>query len=179
VPSRENPDEPEVVITLEVSGTPDDLNLELSSSPTLEASDMVSYLAVGQPAGRTLGGGGGGGSGTGGRSLTSTGEALALGRLSGAVEAYAREQVGLDVVEITTDGLDGVTLLAGRYVSPDLYLGVRQPISLQRPSGGATERAQDPEFELELQAVRGLLLNLQAGGRTGVELFVRSRISYE
>lgn len=172
VPSRDNPQSPEVVIALDITGTPEDLRLDLSSTPPLEASDMVSYLAVGRPADQSLSGGEGG-------SLTGTGGALALNRLSGAVEAYAREQVGLDVVEITTDGLDGVTLLAGRYVSPDLYLGIRQPISLQRGSGESSERTPDPEFEAELQALRWLLLNLQAGGRTGVELFVRTRISYE
>ena len=171
VPSRDNPDEPEVVIALDINGTPDNLRLELSSSPNLEASDMVSYLAVGRPAGQGLGGGD--------NSLSQTGGGLALGRLSGAVEAYGREQVGLDVVEITTDGLEGVTLLAGRYLTPDLYMGVRQPVSLQRASGDATERTPDPEVELELQAARWLLLNLQAGGRTGVEFFLRSRIAYE
>ncbi len=171
VPSRDNPDQPEVVIALDISGTPEDLRLELSSSPPLEASDMVSYLAVGRPADRTLGGGEG--------SLSGAGEALALGRLSGAVEAYAREEVGLDVVEIITDGTEGVVLLAGRYISPELYLGIRQPISLHRTSGEASDRMSDPELEVELQAVRWLLLNLQAGGRSGAEFFVRSRISYE
>jgi translocation and assembly module TamB len=171
VPSRDNPDQPEVTIALDISGTPEDVRLELSSTPALEASDMVSYLAVGRPANRTLGSGEG--------SLSQTGEALALGRLSGAVEAYAREEVGLDVVEIITDGTEGVVLLAGRYVSPELYLGIRQPVSLHRTSGEASDRMSDPELELELQALRWLLLNLQAGGRTGVEFFVRSRISYE
>jgi translocation and assembly module TamB len=171
VPSRENPGEPEVVLTLQVQGTPDALELELSSEPSLEASDMVSYLVTGRPASQSLEGGGDG-------SLTEAGGALALGRLSGAVEAYAREQVGLDVVEITTDGTDGVTLLAGRYLSPRFYLGIRQPLSLQRSSDDPTQGA-DPEIEAELQAVRWLLLNLRAGGRTGVEFYVRSRIAYD
>lgn len=171
VPSRDNPGNPEVTIALDITGTPDDLRLDLSSTPPLEASDMVSYLAVGRPADRGLGGGEG--------SLSQTGGALALGALSGAVEAYAREEVGLDVVEITTDGLEGVILLAGRYLSPELYLGIRQPVSLQRGSGEASEGRPEPEVEVELQAVRWLLLNLQAGGRAGVEFFVRSRIAYE
>ncbi|MDZ7779867.1 MAG: translocation/assembly module TamB domain-containing protein [Gemmatimonadota bacterium] len=172
VPSRDNAGEPEVVLALQVSGTPDDLSLELSSTPPLEPSDMVAYLVTGRPASQSLSGGGDG-------SLRDTGGALALGQLSGAVEAYAREQVGLDVVEITTDGLDGVTLLAGRYLSPDLYLGVRQPISLQSSSEDATQRAPTTEVELELQAVRWLLLNLRAGGRRGVEFYVRSRLAYD
>ena len=170
VPSRDNPGEPEVVLTLQVEGTPNALDLELSSSPTLEASDMVSYLVTGRPASQSLEGGGNG-------SLTDAGGALALGRLSGAVETYAREQVGLDVVEITTDGTDGVTLLAGRYLSPSFYLGVRQPISL-RSSDDPTQGA-DPEIEAELQAVRWLLLNMRVGGRSGVEFYVRSRIAYD
>jgi translocation and assembly module TamB len=52
VPSRDNPDQPEVTISLEVTGTPEELNLELSSNPPLEASDMVSYLAVRGPSPR-------------------------------------------------------------------------------------------------------------------------------
>lgn len=171
VPSRENPGEPEVVLTLEVRGTPDALELELSSTPPLEASDMVSYLVTGRPASQSLEGGEG--------SLTEAGGALALGRVSGAVEAYAKEQVGLDVVEITTDGMNGVTLLAGRYLSPTLYLGIRQPLSLQRSTDDPTQRAPEPEIEAELQAVRWLLLNLRAGARTGVEFYVRSRIAYD
>jgi hypothetical protein len=133
---------------------------------------MVAYLVTGRPASQSLSGGGEG-------SLTDAGGALALGRLSGAVESYAREQVGLDVVEVTTDGLDGVTLLAGRYLSPSLYLGVRQPISMQRSSEDPTQRAPNTELELEFQAVRWLLLNLRAGGRLGVEFYVRSRIAYD
>ncbi|MEX2471274.1 MAG: translocation/assembly module TamB domain-containing protein, partial [Gemmatimonadota bacterium] len=172
VPSRDNPGEPEVVLTLNVEGTPEDLSLQLSSTPPLAASDMVSYLVTGRPASQSLEGGGNG-------SLTEAGGALALGRLSGAVESYAREQVGLDVVEITTDGFDGLTLLAGRYLSPRLYLGIRQPISLQNSSDDPTQRAPDSELEAEFQAVRWLLLNLRAGGRSGVEFYVRSRIAYD
>jgi len=172
VPSRDNPGQPEVIISLAITGTPGDLQLELSSTPTLEASDMVSYLVTGRPASQALSGGGEG-------TLSGTGRALALGRLSSAVEAYAREEVGLDVVEITTTGLEGVTLLAGRYVSPDLYLGIRQPISLEGSSDETSEQAPTPEVELEFQAIRWLLLNVRAGGRSGVEFFVRTRIAYE
>lgn len=172
VASRENPDAPQVVVALDITGTPDDLRLELSSTPTLEPSDMVAYIVTGRPAGRTLGGNEAG-------TFADAGEAFALGLLSGTVEAYAREQVGLDVIEITTDGLKGMTLVAGRYVSPSLYLGIRQPLSLQRQSGESSERPPDPELEVELEALRWLLLNLQAGGRSGVELFLRSRIAYD
>jgi hypothetical protein len=133
----------------------------------------VAYIVTGRPAAETLGGSDEGGS------LTDAGEAFALGRLSGAVEAYAREQVGLDVVEITTDGLQGMILVAGRYVSPSLYLGIRQPLSLQRSSGDASERPPEPELEVELEALRWLLVNLQVGGRSGLELFLRSRIAYD
>jgi len=172
VPSRDDPGASPVVVALDITGTPEDLRLELSSTPSLEPSDMVSYIVTGRPAGQTLGAGEGG-------SLTDAGEAFALGRLTGAVEAYAREQVGLDVVEITTDGLRGMILVAGRYVSPSLYLGIRQPLSLQRTSGEASEQTPDPELEVELEALRWLLLNLRADGRSGVEFFVRTRISYD
>jgi hypothetical protein len=177
VPSHDNPGAPELVISLDLTGTPADLELALASTPTVAASDMISYLAAGRPAGQVLGGGDEGEEE--GRGLTGAGEALALGRMSAAVEAYAREQVGLDVVEITTDGLDGVILLAGRYVSPELFLGVRQPLSLQRASGDASERAPNPEVEVEFEALRWLLLNLQAGSSDGLELFLRWRMGYD
>jgi hypothetical protein len=172
VPSRD-PGDPAVTVALDITGTPEDLRLELSSTPDLSPSDMVSYIVTGRPAGETLA------SDEGGGSLTDAGEAFALGRLTGVVEAYAREQVGLDVVEITTDGLKGMTLVAGRYVSPSLYLGIRQPLSLQRSSGDSSERPPEPELEVELEAVRWLLLNLQAGGRSEVQFFLRSRIAYD
>lgn len=172
VPSWGNPGAPEVVLTLTVEGTPDDLSLELSSTPQLPASDMISYLITGRPASQSLGGGED-------RSLAETGGALALGRLSGAIESYAREQVGLDVVEIRTDGIDGLTLVAGRYVSPRFYLGIRQPISMQTASDDLAQRSPSPELEAELQAVRWLLLNMRLGGRSGVEVYVRSRIAYD
>ena len=172
VPSRDDPGASTVVVALDITGTPEDLRLELSSTPPLEPSDMVSYIVTGRPAGQSLGADEGG-------SLTGAGEAFALGRLTGAVEAYAREEVGLDVVQITTDGLKGMILVAGRYVSPSLYLGIRQPLSLQRSSGDASERTPEPELEVELEALRWLLLNLRADGRAGVEFFVRTRISYD
>lgn len=173
VPSRDSPDAPQVVIALAVSGTPGDLNLELSSTPPLEASDMVSYIVTGRPASRSLSGG------SGETSLSQAGGELALSQVSSAVEAYAREQVGLDVVEVTTDGLNGVTLVAGRYLSPSLYLGIRQPVALQRSAGDASQRTPAPRIEVELEAVRWLLLNLQAGGQGDVKFFVRSRIAYD
>ncbi|MGI9627713.1 MAG: translocation/assembly module TamB domain-containing protein, partial [Longimicrobiales bacterium] len=165
VPSRTNPGQSEVVIGLKVEGTPDELSLVLSSDPAMDNGDIVSYIATGRPAGGNEG---------------LTGEAVAtaaVGGLSEVLEGAAQEAVGLDVMEIRYDGLRGATLVAGRYVSPDLYLGFKQPVAFSKEGDESTSSSTQPELELEYEAYRWLLLNLQ-GGRSGFRFFLRSRYGY-
>jgi translocation and assembly module TamB len=170
VPSRTH-DDPEAVIVLGIDGKVGDLEIVLSSEPSMENADIVSYIATGRPAARALDMGGGNG-------ITAAGTSLALGQATGALEAAAGQQLGLDVVEIRRDALGGTTLIAGRYVSPTLYLGFKQPISLREAGGGTDEdRDAQTEVEIELQAYRWLLLNLQSGG-DALQFFLRARRGY-
>jgi len=170
VPSKLD-NEPEAVIVLQLSGQPGDLDVALSSEPPMDNADVLSYLATGRPAARSFDVA----SSEGGGVLTRGGN-LALDQVTGLLESFAVDRVGLDVVEIRREGLDSATLVAGRFVSPSLYLGLQEPVAL----GGSEESAQDKEstqVEVELQALRWLLLNVQSG-QSALELFLRARHGY-
>ena len=172
VPSIRNPDQAEVSIDLGVRGTPAEIQIVLSSQPEMDNSDIVSYLATGRPASQDLALGGRGAQG-----LTDIGTGLAVDAVTNAIEGAAAEQVGLDVIDIETDGLEGARLVAGRYVSPRLFVGFRQPLSRSSESDRSRGGQYGTEVELEYSALRWLLLNLQAGGR-GFDVLLRSRVAY-
>jgi hypothetical protein len=138
----------------------------------MENADIVSYIATGRPASRALDLGG---NGTG--SATTAGAAFALDRASGLIETVAQQQLGLDVIEVRRDGLEGATLIAGRYVSPTLYLGFKQPIALREGAETGLGDKGQTAVEIELQAYRWLLLNLQTGGNA-LQFFLRARHGY-
>ncbi len=167
VPSTSN-DRPEASITLDIEGTLTDLSLTLGSEPSMENADIVSYLARGRPASSSFdvqGDDEGGG-------LRGMGSDFALGQVTGLVEGLAAEGVGLDVVEIRTDGLRGATLIAGRYVTPAVYVGFKQPVGRSpedRAAGGGS--LAQTEVELEIQTLRWLLLSMEASNSTISFLF--------
>jgi translocation and assembly module TamB len=170
VPSTRDQNEPEATITLEIAGTMNDLGLVLGSEPQMENADIISYLATGRPAAASLAfGQNGGGGGIG--SISSD---LALGQVTGLVEGLAAEGVGLDVVEIQPDGLRGATLIAGRFITPRVYVGFRQPIGREPDEPGEFARTG---VELEYQAVRWLLLSLEASNSV-VSFLFRFRHAY-
>ena len=170
VPSRLD-NAPEVVIVLGLVGQVGDLEVQLSSEPAMENADVLSYLATGRPAARSFDVS----SSERGGVLTRGGN-LALDQVTGLLESFAVDRVGLDVVEIRREGLDRATLVAGRYVSSDLYLGLQEPVAF----GSSDERAASGEttqVEIELQVLRWLLLNVQSGG-AAFEVFFRTRHGY-
>lgn len=172
VPSTRDPNEPEVTITLDVQGTLDDLSLTLGSEPEMENADIVSYLATGRPAASSLDfqQNGDGGLGT-------IGSEFALGQVTGLVEGLASESIGLDVVEIRPDGLRGATLIAGRYITPTVYVGFKQPIGRDPNNPDTHNEFERTEVELEYQALRWLLLNMEASN-SAVSLLFRYRYAY-
>lgn len=170
IPSRDNPGASEVVIQLDVEGRPDSLRLILSSTPSMDNADIVSYIATGRPAAQSL-------SGSGETpNVTDVGVELAAERLTSAIEGLAADAIGLDVVEIRREGTGDAVLVAGRYVSPRLYIGFQQPVSFGSGEGPARE-STGQRAEIEYEAFRWLLLNLE-GGRSDVEFFFRTRYGY-
>lgn len=173
IPSRDNPDDAEVTIILDVAGTQEDLSLTLSSNPPLENADIVSYIATGRPAAGSLsfeGSSGGGG-------LVAAGADFALSQMTSLIETAAAGSVGLDVVEIRREGLRQATLVAGKYVTPRLYVGFAQPISLQEGDGLSFGSEGRSELEIEYEAWRWLLLNVEGSG-SSVRFFLRGRRAY-
>ena len=176
VPSARDPSAPEVTITLQVTGGMDDLALTLGSAPPMETADVLSYMATGRPAASAVEFGQQGEGGPGG--VVGAGAALALDQAASALERTAAESVGLDVVEIRHQGLDGATLIAGRYVSPRLFVGFQQPLTLgARPDDALTETSRGTEVEVEYSAYHWLLLSLE-GGQSTVRFFLRTRHAF-
>ena len=111
-----------LTITLNIEGPPDDLRINLGSDVELATSDIVSYIATGQPAGQGL-------AGLGGQTLLGSGTDIALSQLTSLIEGAAGEELGLDVFEIEAAGPQGTVLSAGKYVTQSLFIGVEQPLS--------------------------------------------------
>ena len=173
IPSRDNPDDAEVTIILSVEGTQDDLGLTLSSNPPLENADIVSYIATGRPAAGSLSFEGREGEG----GLVAAGADFALSQMTSLIESAAARSVGLDVVEIRREGLREATLVAGKYVTPRLYVGFAQPVSLQEGDGLSFGSEGRSELEIEYEAWRWLLLNIEGSG-SSVRFFLRGRYAY-
>jgi translocation and assembly module TamB len=153
VPSRLNPGQPEVVITLTLGGRLDDLEFNLSSDPAMENTDIVSYIATGRPASESL-------SFSGSNLNNQVIVGVAAQQLAGLVEGVASSSLGLDVVDIQQDGLKGTRLTAGKYLTPRLFIGVTQPFTFG--SGSDVILDQERELTVEYKVFEMLLLQLLA-----------------
>jgi hypothetical protein len=173
IPSHDNPDAAEATIVLDIEGTRDSLSLSLSSEPPMENADIVSYIATGRPASGSLSVGQGDGDG----GLVDAGAGLAVGQIVGAIEGAAAQSIGLDVVEIRREGLRQATVVAGKYVSPRVYIGFATPVTLQEGDGSALEGEGESEVEVELEALRWLLINIEGSG-SALRFFLRGRYAY-
>jgi translocation and assembly module TamB len=171
VPSFQDPSGSEVVITMGVTGGLQDLKLTLGAEPAMETADILSYLATGRPAANAADFG----SAIDNETLVGAGASLAFGSVAQLLEQKAGESIGLDVVEIRQDGLNGATLIAGRYVSPRLYVGFQQPLTLRRDDEGIDNHGT--RVEIEVAAFRWLLINLQ-GAQSEFRYFFRTRRAF-
>ncbi|HEX6807645.1 MAG TPA: translocation/assembly module TamB domain-containing protein, partial [Gemmatimonadaceae bacterium] len=175
VPSTGDPNAAEVTINLDVSGTPDRIQLVLSSDPQMSNSDIISYIATGHPEAAGLGIGG---NSTGSSNLAlQAGTSVAVSQLQGVIEGVGQDQLQLDVVEIRQDAVRGATLVAGRYVSPRVYLGFAQPLGFGQAATAQLNRNLYPEAQVEYNAFKWLLMRLE-GGVADMRFLLRSRYSY-
>ncbi len=122
VPSRSS-SASEVVIRFLIQGEMEALNLTFESDPQMELSDVISYIVTGRPAGESLQLSSEGGQYGG------TATALALGPMNAMAETIAGEGLGLDVVEVSYDANWGLKFVGGKYLNPQLYVAVSQPLS--------------------------------------------------
>ena len=110
-------------------------------------------------------------------SAANIGVATATGAVAGVLEGFAAERIALDVVEIAVDPVRGTTLVAGRYVSPDVYLGFRQSVSFGDDGDSNRTDTQLTEVELEYRWYRWLTINLQTSA-SELRFYLRSRHDY-
>lgn len=145
----------EVVIRLNVSGSPDDLEVTFDSDPAMELADIVSYIATGRPASSSFQ------LGSQTDNYLQSAAGLAMGPLTDLVENMAGAGLGLDVIEIAHTGTQGLTLTAGKYVSPRLYVSVSQPIALSSSSESSTTGGEnETQVAVEYEIIQQLLITL-------------------
>jgi hypothetical protein len=162
--------ESDVVITAEVTADTGSIAVTLGSRPNMEQRDIMSYLLTGAPATTdpTM-------QAASGQSYISTGASLALGAALGSLAGSAGQELGFDVVQILQDLQGAQTLVAGKYVSPDLYIGFRQPLTEATADNDDPENVENVmEFEVEYAAFRKALLNFQGAG-SEFRVFLRLR----
>jgi hypothetical protein len=102
---------------------------------------------------------------------------IGLSQIAGFAEEPAREAIGLDVLQVRFDADKGATLVAGRYLDPQLYVGFRQPLQYKEttsPSAGENNRTS---VEVEYAVHQWLVLNLQ-GETSKLRSFIRARHAY-
>jgi translocation and assembly module TamB len=166
-PSKSGTGLAEVVIRMDVEYSLGRSTFRLTSDPSMEESAILSYLATGK-------------SSTGALANTADqgnlGSAVALEQLVGAAGGMTEGIVPLDVFQIRQDGARGITIVAGNYVTPKTYLGVRQPILFSQGTQD-TYYNTSTEFEVEYQASPWAFINFQ-GGSSRVLLFLKSRYAY-
>ena len=147
-------------ITLSARGrplVPGDLDIAFGSDPQMETADILSYIATGRPAEQTFAFGSAGGGGGG---VVETGAGLALSQLAGVLEGVAGKELGLDVIEIEQDGINGTRLTAGKYLSPRLYASISQPIVYGSQTGNLANGSQSTQVTLEYEITSWLLSSL-------------------
>lgn len=160
VPARRS-NENAVTIFLDAEGQLDDLDLTLRGDPAMELTDILSYIATGQPASEALQLGGASG-------IASSGAGFAVnqgvGLLTGAIETLIQDTgLELDVIQIEPlDNGKGATITAGKYVTPRVFTAVSQPIGAS-DSDGTTTREESTIVTLELELIDSILLRLLGG----------------
>ncbi|HET9952501.1 MAG TPA: translocation/assembly module TamB domain-containing protein [Candidatus Eisenbacteria bacterium] len=172
VPSGTEETRSKVVVHLDIQGRLDRMKLILSSDPPLDQSDIVSYIITGQTA---FSGGRSQGDKSSGAATFAT--QVAMSGVTSRIEDLAQQKIGVDVVEVRQDGMEGVTLIAGQYVTPELYVGFRQPVGSTSATKSTSDSENKTEYELNYEVYRWLLLNLQ-GGSSNFKSFIRARREY-
>jgi len=167
VPARSGSGMSEATIRMQVERRLERFQFTLSSDPPMEQADILSYLTTGTAK-------------TGAFASTSSQGSLAtsaaLEQVVGAIGGLAEDKIPLDIFQIRQDGARGITIVAGNYVTPETYVGVRYPILLQQ-TGQDSYYDTGTEFEVEYQSFPWLFWNAK-GGSTRLMLLLKSRYAY-
>ncbi|HEX2217389.1 MAG TPA: translocation/assembly module TamB domain-containing protein [Gemmatimonadales bacterium] len=169
VPTQGDPDDEDVIISVQATGNPDSLDLDFSSEPSMPQEDMISYIVTGSPASDNLladqqGGG-----------VNATD--LALNQLAENLGGAAGEELGFDVFTIRQEPERGLTLTAGRYITSRIFVSLQQPLRIGVTSDEHLTGATGPGFELEYAWRRWLRSTLR-GGSLPTSLLMRGRYAF-
>ncbi|HEX2249185.1 MAG TPA: translocation/assembly module TamB domain-containing protein [Gemmatimonadales bacterium] len=169
VPTQSAADNEGVVVNVAATGNPDSISLELSSEPEMPEDDIISYVVTGRPSSDSplLSGSGQG----------TDGGDLALGQLTGAVSSVVGQELGFDVFQIRQDGTSGLTLTAGRYLTPQFYVSLQQPLEISGRTPQEPGTNLGPGFELQYRVQPWLRILLQ-GGSLPSGVLLRGRYAY-
>ena len=107
----------DTTITVTVSGDADDPEIAFTSSPELPQDEVLALLLFGKSVGNL--------SATQVASLAAAIATLTGGSDNGPL-AQIRKSLGLDAIDINTDGEDGPSVSVGKYINDNIYLGVEQ-----------------------------------------------------
>jgi autotransporter translocation and assembly factor TamB len=132
--------------------------------------EIVSYIATGHSAADKS-------SSSSSDQSASLAKDIGLSQVTGFAEEAAQEAIGLDVLQVRFDALQGATLVAGRYIDPQLYVGFRQPLQYKDTSSPTSSVNSATSVEVEYAIYRWLVLNLQ-GETSKVRSFIRARHAY-
>ena len=171
VPARQGPGT-EAVINLNFAGrlgaegeqAEDGLELTLSADPSMENTDIISYIATGRPAGEAFQGGAGASN-------------LAVSQLASIVEGLAANSLGLDVVEVTQRPDGAIVATFGTYLTSRLFASV-SPVLTPAPSSNRTEGEARFEAALEYQLLNWLLMSLEQRNQGGTGGTAQIELSY-
>ena len=157
----------EVLIRMNVESKLGRYTFRLTSDPAMDESEILSYLATGKSSSGAL---------ANTADQGGLGGAVALEQLVGAAGGLTEGKIPLDVFQIRQEGARGITIVAGNYVTPKTYLGIRAPILMNQ---GTEDTYYDvgSQFEVEYEASPWLFLNFQ-GGSSRVLFLLKSRYAY-
>ena len=167
VPARSGSGMSEATIRMRVERRLERFQFDLSSDPPMEQADILSYLTTGTAT-------------TGAFASTSSqgnlATSAALEQVVGVIGGLTEDKIPLDIFQIRQDGARGITIVAGNYVTPKTYVGVRYPILLQQ-TGQDNYYDTGTEFEVEYQSFPWLFWNAK-GGSTRLMLLLKTRYAY-
>jgi autotransporter translocation and assembly factor TamB len=168
-PSSSESGDSEVTVLLDVEGSIDNLRLTLSSEPAMSEGDIVTFIVTGRSPT------------TNPQSSEDASASLAkdigLSQVTGPAQQAAQEAIGLDVLQVRFDPVQGATMVAGRYIDPQLYVGFRQPLQYKDTASPTSTTTYRTSFEVEYAIHRWLVLNLQ-GETSKLRSFIRARHAY-
>ncbi|MEP1934745.1 MAG: translocation/assembly module TamB domain-containing protein [Roseibium sp.] len=110
----------DTAITVTVSGEADDPEIKFTSSPELPQDEVLALLLFGKSVGNL--------SAAQVAQLATSIATLTGGSDNGPL-AQIRKSLGLDAIDVNTDGENGPTVGVGKYINDNIYLGVEQGTS--------------------------------------------------